>query len=436
MAGLAGGLTLAAACTPATTPDGQAPAADAGVPSAEATTITMWTHDNLYVEFFNSRGEKWKADHTDKTIEFDFQQIPYGEVFTKVLANLAAGSGAPDLVGIEISVFSRFMKGDIADKGLVPFNDLIGDEKDKFLRWDPYTYKGNLYGVESALCPVGYWYQPALFEKAGVELPATWEEFAEAGVKLKEATNATLLPVDDLGAGLFNMLFQQRDQHLFSEDGALTLNTPEAVEVLKFILDAANSSEVFFKTGADSYWGAATLTAYKDGAIAGAVMPDWYHTATLAGELKDMAGQWQLAKMPTWKNGSHKTSTWGGTGFGITKQSKDAPLVWDLLHYVYLTKEGQVERFQQIGYYPHMIEAFTDPGVMDKAFEFCGGQKIGTIFAEVATDIPTQFQSPFWEEAQRALNDQITLAFAGDVGPEEAIQAATDGIKTIMEKGA
>jgi multiple sugar transport system substrate-binding protein/arabinosaccharide transport system substrate-binding protein len=416
-AGIAGGMLLLAACAPAAAPSSQAPAegSSAQAPSADAVTISMWTHDQLYVQFFTSRGEKWQATQSDRTFTFDFQQIPYAEVFTKVLANLAAGSGAPDLVGIEISVFSRFMKGNIAESGLVPFNDLIGDEKDKFLRWDPYTFNGNLYGVESALCPVGYWYQPALFEQAGVEPPKTWEEYLVVAATLKEA-GAAMFPIDDLGAGLFNELLQQRGGHLFSEEGEVTLNTPEAVEVLQLLVDGANQDEFIFKTGADSFWGAATMAAYRDGLVAGAIMPDWYQGATLAPSLEDMTGQWRIATMPVWSAGGHKTSTWGGTGFAITKQSQHVEEVWDLLHFTYLTKEGQVERFKEIGY--------------------CGGQKVGAVFAEVAEDIPTQFQSPFWEEAQMALANQLTLAFAGDSTPEAAIQQATDDIQAIVAKGA
>jgi ABC-type glycerol-3-phosphate transport system substrate-binding protein len=430
--GAASGLAVLAGCAPATAPVG-APAAG---PAADATTITMWTHDNLYVQFFTRRGDQWKDNYPDREIVFDFQQVPYNEVFTKVLANLAAGSGAPDLVGIEIGAFSRFMKGDIAEKGLVPFNDLIGDERDKFLRWAPYTHNGNLYGVESALCPVGYWYQPALFEEAGIELPlATWDDFVVAGNQLKEATGASMAPVDDLGSGLFMQLFQQRGQKLFSEEGEVTLNTPEAVDLLQFLVNGAEGDRVFFKAGADSYWGPATYAAYKDGVVAGAIMPDWYLTATLKSELADMEGQWRLTTLPLWADGGHRTSTWGGTGFGITTHSTDIQLVWDLLHYTYLTREGQVERFQQIGYFPHMIEAFDDPGVADVEDAYCGGQKVGAVFASVAEDIPLQWQNAFWSEAMTELGNHLTLAYAGDMGPEEAIEAADETIKAIVARG-
>ncbi len=453
LASTAGGALLAS-CAPAPAPTKapeatQAPAEATQAPEAtkvpEATaapqvekyTISMWTHDKLYVDFFNFRGETWKKDQPAFDLTFDFQQVPYGEVFTKVLANLAAGSGAPDLVGIEISAFSRFMKGNIAEKGLVDLTEWIGEERKKFVegRWTPYMYKGKIYGVESALCPVGYWYQPAVLETAGIkEPPKTWEDFVAAGKQLA-ANKKTMAPVDDTGNGLFMELFQQRGGNIFAEDGSVTLNTPEAVEVLQFLVDGANKDKVFLKTSADSFWGAGTYAAYKDGLAAGAIMPDWYLDATLKPQLADMSGQWRLAPMPLWPKGGHTTSTWGGTGFAITKQSKHADLVWSLLHYTYMTKESQVLRFQKIHYFPHMIEAFTDPGVVDLEEPYCGGQKVGGVFAAVANDIPIQWQSPYWSEAMTELTNQCTAAFAGEISPEEAIKKADENIKAIVAKG-
>jgi multiple sugar transport system substrate-binding protein/arabinosaccharide transport system substrate-binding protein len=437
LAATAAGSAIIASCAPARPAPVGEPTKAVEAPKAEKITFSMWTHDKLYVDFFTFRGETWKQDRPQYEFTFDFQQIPYGEVFTKVLANLAAGSGAPDLVGIEISAFSRFMKGDIAEKGLIDLTDWIGDERAKFVegRWTPYMHKGKLYGVESALCPVGYWYQPAILEAAGIEMPIkTWDDFVAVGKRLA-AEKKTMAPVDDLGQGLFMQLFQQRGGNIFAQDGTVTLDSPEAVEVLQFLVDGANRDKIFLKAGADSYWGAGTFAAYKDGLAAGAIMPDWYLGATLKPQLADMHGQWRLATLPLWQGGGHKTSTWGGTGFAITRHSQHADLVWSLLHYTYMTLESQVLRFQKIHYFPHMIEAFDDPGVTELEEPYCGGQKVGGVFASVARDIPIQWQSPFWNEAMTELTNQCTMAYAGEISPEAAIKAADQSIKAIVERG-
>src|SRR5919202_5299918 len=115
---------------------------------ATSVTISMWTHDILYVKFFTRRAKEWEKKYPQYHFTYNFVQVPYNDLFTKVLANLSAGTGAPDLVGIEINAFSRFMKGGIAAKGLVDLTPLIGAERDKFLRWSPYMYKGRIYAKE------------------------------------------------------------------------------------------------------------------------------------------------------------------------------------------------------------------------------------------------------------------------------------------------
>jgi len=318
----------------------------------------------------------------------------------------------------------------------VDLTEWIGDERKKFVegRWTPYMINGKIYGVESALCPVGYWYQPDPFDKAGITLPfKTWDDFLAAGKQLA-AEKKAMAPVDDTSNGIFMELFQQRGGLCFQEDGTVTLNTPEAVDVLQFLVDGANKDQVFMKMGSE-FWGAGTISAYKDGSLVGAIMPDWYLDATLKAQLADMKGQWRLTTMPTWSAGGHTTSTWGGTGFAITKQSKHADLVWSLLHYTYMTKESQVLRFQKIHYFPTMIEAMNDPGVVDLADDYCGGQKVGAVFASVAQDIPVQWQSAYWNEAMTEMSNQITAAFSGELTPEEAIKKADENIKAIVAKG-
>src|SRR5205085_7570921 len=119
----------------------------------------------------------WKYPFTFKCV-----QVPYADLFTKVLGNLAAGTGAPDLVGIEISAFSRFMKGNIAARGLVSLAPLVGAERDKFVRREPYMVKGRMYGVETALCPVGLYYRRDIFKQAGIKAPLdTYNDLLAAG---------------------------------------------------------------------------------------------------------------------------------------------------------------------------------------------------------------------------------------------------------------
>ena len=49
-----------------------------------------------------------------------------------------------------------------------------------------YEVITRIYALESSLAGSVYYYQPAIFEAAGVEVPATWEEALDVGAKLHE----------------------------------------------------------------------------------------------------------------------------------------------------------------------------------------------------------------------------------------------------------
>lgn len=429
LAGTAAGL---AALGPAGTALASSPAR---VSRATDVTISMWTHDNLYVKFFLARAKEWQKQYPQYNFSYNFLQVPYADLFTKVLANIAAGSGAPDLVGIEIGAFSRFMKGDIATKGLVDLTPLIGSERQKFVegRWTPYMNKGRIYGVESALCPVGMYYRDDLFQAAGLKAPInTYDDLLAAGrIMAKQGKYILLVPKTD--TGLFLELFQQAGGSIFDASGKLTLDDPRAVRTLEFLVNGAKDK--LFWTPPDVY-GAPAIAALKQGKAACVIMPDWYAGYYLKPDLKEQKGKWRLQTMPAWNAGGLRVSTLGGTGFAITKQSKHPELAWSLLHYTYMTEKNQVKRFQEIDYFPTMSEAFHDPGVVNLPDAYFGGQKIGGVFASVAAQVPLQYQSPFWSEATTQLGNEYTNAMLGKKTAAKAIKDATTAIAKIMAKGS
>jgi ABC-type glycerol-3-phosphate transport system substrate-binding protein len=411
----------------------------APAPKAEDVTISMWTHDILYVQFFTSRGDVWKQNQEGKNITFDFQQIPYGEVFTKVLTQLAAGSGAPDLVGIEQGAFPSFMRKEIADTGLVDLTPLVGAEKDKFYRWEPYTFQGKLYGVESALCPCVMYYRPDLFEAAGVPYNQdwTWDEYYAAGKTLLDK-GMYLSIVDETSGGTNWAIPSVQRQGLlyFTEHGELVIDTPESIEALTYAVNATNDQEVLMRTGADTYWGPGTVTAFLEDKVATVMGADWYLGFFMKANLADQAGKWRVALLPKFPSGGFKGSSAGGTGFAITKHSANPELVYSLLHFTYMTKESQILRFKEINYFPHMIEAIESDEIRNYQDDFLGGQAAGAVYAQSAKEAGALWQHPLRNEATSELANNIALAFEGKLTPEAALKAAADFGRKVLEEGA
>jgi ABC-type glycerol-3-phosphate transport system substrate-binding protein len=125
------------------------------VQAQEEVTLTAWTHDQLYVDYFNSRLEEWEALHPDINFTYDFQIIP--AAWDRAIEALAAGEQLPDLLGLEQGGFPNYMKDGVIANYFVDLTDLIGDRRGDYAegRWSIYSYEGRIYSVESSLTASG-----------------------------------------------------------------------------------------------------------------------------------------------------------------------------------------------------------------------------------------------------------------------------------------
>ena len=398
---------------------------------ASEVTLTMWTHDGLYVQFFYARSEEWQERYPDIDFTFEFEVVP--SVFDRVLGNLAAGEEIPDLLGIEQGSFPRFMQGGIIESKFLDLTDLLADDYDLIVegRHTPYKYQGRVYGVDSSLCGVVYYYQPAVFEERGLSVPTTWDEYMETGAILADEGTAMSYITDH--GGMFMMYLLQRGGAIFDEHGEFVLpeeeNRAVAIDVLNLLREGLDSGAMRYVPSGE-VWGPTIINAYREGRLAGAIMPDWYSDYILKPQAEDMAEQWRIARMPVWDDGyTHKTTVWGGTGFAVAKENENAKYAWELLQYTYVTLENQIKRYEEIAYYPTMPAAFHDERIVGLSDPFYAGQKTGEVFAEIVDDVPIWYQSLFRATFEAQMAAELAVFFEGAITAEETI----DNVIVYME---
>ena len=405
--------------------------------------IVLWSFDPLHVKHFTQVASFWKDKWAQYDLSFEFLTVPFDELVTKLLANMSAGAELPDLTAIEIGQWSKFMKGDIAETQLVDITPLIGDDRSKFIegRWTPYIKDGRIYGAESVPSLSYYYHQPALFENAGVSLPIdTWEEFAEKGKAMKSAGHS-MMPIDAQGAVLFWIMYLQRGGFLFDESGDFVFdedkNRTLAVETLRFLKDNIDA-EVFLSMNAGDFWGQGSYAAYQDASLAGVTMPDWYLDLFLKSGAKNMEGQWRVQAPPMWSEGGHRTGVLGGSGFVMLQNGpnykKTPDLVWDLLRTSYLSKEGQLLRWEGIHYSPTMYDAIEDPRFTELQDPYLGGQRIGEVYLYMSQSVPVPYPSPVMNEVRTELANQLTDGYSGDKTPEQAMDDFIRNSEDIVAK--
>lgn len=398
-------------------------------------TIEMWTHDSLYIQFFEKRVDEMNEQNPDLQITLDAQEMP--EPITSFISAYIAGEDLPDFIGVEQGDFPLLMEDGVVADVLVDLTDRVGDRYSDFVegRWALYTHDDRVYGAESALSAVAYYYQPAIFEEHGVDVPTTWDEYVEVGSELGEQ-GVSIGVAEDLADGLFAMMYLQRGGQYFDENAEFVFGQGEnreyALDVLGTMRQLLDDGALYVVYG-DEFWGSSIPTAQAEGRLAGIIMPDWYNTSVLQPGVEDMAGEWRVAPMPRWDDpDAHTTSVWGGTGFAITQASDHPDIVWDIIDDGYLTLDGQLDRYDTIGFFPTMYEALTHSEIVDVEHEFYGGQNIGAVFSDVALDTPPLWQSPARPHFSNALADTLVPFIDGDLNAEEFI----DRVVEVTERDA
>jgi ABC-type glycerol-3-phosphate transport system substrate-binding protein len=397
-------------------------------------TLSAWTHDQLYLDYFTSRLPEWEALHPDITFTYDF--VFDSAAPTNAINAIAAGEEIPDLLGIERGAFPNYMRNGIIADYFLDLTDRIGERRTEYAegRWSIYSYEGRIYAIESSLTASVLYYQPAVFEAAGFEVPTTWEELLETGGALAANGSAFTFATND--GAWFQMYFNQRGGQIFNEAGEFVMgdetNRALAIEVATYVQQAVAEGIFFVVLGGDVWSGATLPTAYTEGRLAGTVMPDWWSTCCLQSYVPDMAGQWAVAAPPRWEGGGFGTMVWGGTGWAVSSQSPDAEIAWEFLEFMYLGLESQVRRFEEVNMFPTMFEAAADPRVTGLEDPFFGGQHVGEVYSSLAAEVPVWYQSPFGAAAGTAMGDNLPALFDGTMTPEAfvdtVIQLTQDAI--------
>lgn len=205
-------------------------------------TITVWIHP-----FLGDEGEEetmWngflKAFSIEKPdIKVNLQSISWANRDQKMLSAFSAGKG-PDVMYLISDHLVQF-----ASMGIIEALDgyidstSIADYNERALK--SVTVNGHIYGLPILQSVVTYLYNVDLLEKAGVDtkkLPETWEEFDRMCEKVK--TIGKLATNYSGGYNSYMTLYPllwQAGGDVIDENGAVTVNSPEAVRALTRIVN-------------------------------------------------------------------------------------------------------------------------------------------------------------------------------------------------------
>ncbi len=430
-AGLAALVTAGGAACGA--PGGESKPAAGGLDAGQKNaTLEAWFHsDNRYpwqqkaLEDYNK--EKGTA------LKVNWSKIgSSSEVADKLVVTLAAGSGFPDLCDVEISQMGKLLK---TTPPFVPYNDALrGKQGDFFLPSfvDGWSDQGKWYSLGNELNAVVLAYRVDLFERASIKAPLkTWDEVVDAGKKLvaNQVTNGIFF-FDSGTTGATHVLSITGGGGYTDKNGKLTITHPANAKALQYLSDlVVKHKAAAFSPSTDD-----RMAAANAGLLGGDLGPSW-RVASLDYKNKapDTKGKWMIQQLPQWPGqGKLASSTWGGTGMTVLKDSKYKEIGQDFVVWEHVTPKAMLYDYDLRQVYPTNKKAFDDPRLNEPVAWF-NNQKVGPVIKEAADAMLPFFQGKWWPEISKGAGKHITAALKGEKPVKQALDDAMADVKAEIE---
>lgn len=378
------------------------------------------------VEDFNASQDEIEVKHT---------YSPWGDIWTKELAAIAAGN-PPDVVINDINATALRGKEQQA-MNLSEFYDDSFSEKFYPELWNATLHEGDSYGIPFNTDTRVLFYNKDAFEEVGLDPedpPETWAELEEYAAKLdvKNGNSYDRLGFYPLwGVGYDVWLLNANGENYFGPDhntDTVNINTEKNVEVLNWLKswkdrigeDVVNS----FQAQIDSQQG----NPFFSGDLAMIVQQPTFYT-----QIRDYAEDlnFGVVQLPEYEEGNGHTSWGGGFVAEIPKGSSDPEAAWKFIEYLTGAESQEywaVKNFDNVA----NIEAAEAAAESDELTE--QGQTVYQMAVDSMEDTlltPAPVAAPSYFNY---INPQVDEFFLGSKTAEEALAKAQSDVEALIEK--
>lgn len=346
------------------------------------TTLTVGVFEPLHLHI-ERMVERWNAQYPD--VQLEIRGLGYGDHHDALVAQLATGSGAPDVVAIEIGYIARFIAdGGLRDLSAEPFN---ADQYEE--RFVPYAWSqarsndGRQIALPTDIGPGVMWFRRDHLEASGWtidQVTESMDSLIEYGRHLKESGVYLIADAGTVASAYIRSDLAPGDGVFFNAEGVPQLNSERFVQ-------AATYAKAIRDEGLDARIGSwtnewnenfrlGTSAIEMSGAWLGGHLQNWMAPET--------SGMWGVSELP-----GGLLLSWGGSFYGIPTTTPDDKLeaAWNLVQFLTVDPEVALEAFTFNDAFPALPEVY-DNAVFNEEIEFLAGQQARLLYADVAQRIP------------------------------------------------
>ncbi|MFD1167883.1 ABC transporter substrate-binding protein [Oceanobacillus caeni] len=298
----------------------------------------------------------FEEKHPD--IELVIEDIPFAQEHDKILS-LDLSGNPPDVITTSGAWLIEFAEAGIID----PIDDYLttmSEEQQQQLEGPMLQeYNGHVYGVPITNGTMAMFYNKALLEGAGVEVPTTWEEVVNASIKLTDPDenryaltgNLAVEPPTAISYEVIPFILQAGGKML--EDGKAVFNSPEGVKGLEFLNELMNEHEVM-TPGAFNAGEKEKRANFSAGNVAFMFEGPWGVNIQ-----KNLNPDLDFGVAPLPKGVQSGTIALGSV-LSITSKSDKKEAAWKFLEFM-SSAEGQLLWDQATGFFPYNSKTMEDP---------------------------------------------------------------------------
>jgi len=336
---------------------------------------------------------------------------------------VAGGAGLPDVIYLELDWLPEMMANpdDWATLPPVP---------GRWLDWkvEQGSVNGEIKGYGTDIGPMAIAYSSQLMADAGLPSEpeefvefvggenATWDDYLNAGRVFTEATG---IPWTNFMPTVATAAINQLPAAFENPETGNPTNLADNTAMHDLFMKMAAGIEDGLAAGIDP-WSTDFPAGLQQRAFATVIFPAWF-----AGRFQESAGSiddWRIAEVFPEGGGN-----WGGS-FAAVPATGDN-IYWATQLADFLTSpESATELFIFGGPFPSQIESLSDPALTSAENPTFGNQRLGAIFANLASRTDTEAVTGFRGENYAGIQGMVLNALTRVQDRVESPQAAWDSL--------
>ena len=337
--------------------------------------------------------------------------------YTKLQNVIKAGSGAPDLAQVEYYALPQLaLQNGLADLSAMNVASLSAQFTTSV--WGSVSVGGKVYGIPQDSAPMAMFYRTDVFQKFGLTVPKTWDEYVADAKKLHAADPTEYMEPDSGDPGFVTSMIWQAGGHPFVVNGTkVTVNFHDAgtQKWLAVENQLVGGKLVDTKTPG---WSNAWTKNITDGKYATILSGAWW-PGILESSNQASAGKWAVAPMPQYTAGGSATAENGGSAFSLPKGGKNQLAALGFAEWMNTTGQG-IDIWSKGGAFPSTTAQLNAPSYVDAPVAFFNNAKINQTLVAAGKSVVAGWQYlPFEVYANSIFADSVGKAYAanGNLGP-------------------